>query len=329
VRREVISEKPFVFEVYRINVVEDEHMRLPFMGRAIRSDIDIIRVIEKASNSEFDLDNLSGKSTFRWSVREFVELESDEASQVIGISLGRSTLQKAGQTVTDTKFEAALTQMSPPSTETIHIFFYLKRHLAIVEYSSAILSTQLWRSSLQAILDSAAFSLELLPGLRLEPVPREEEILREFRSFERLTRLRVKLRIPNPELDRRTEQLRQEMLGGDIREYTQDMKNVNGLSKSESALPFATVAMAQAGYKDGEVIMSGIREGQRVVNSRTGMRATRGRIERLKGLLIGIGATARTQETRNAISQILKEVDRVAELPELPNIENKSDAAAI
>jgi hypothetical protein len=168
----------------------------------------------------------------------------------------------------------------------------------------------------------------MLPGLRLEPVPREEEILREFRSFQRLTRLRVKLRIPNPELDRRTEQLRKEMLNGDIREYTQDMRNPNGLSLSETALPFATAAMAQAGYKDGEVIMSGFRDGRRAT-VRTGNRAARGRVERLRDFVRGIAVTVRTQEAKNAISRILEEVDRVAELPPPTSEERAADASPL
>ena len=234
-----MRDKPFVFEIYRLNVIESEELYLSFMGNSIRSDSDILRVLSRATESRFDQDSVSGRSTFRWSIREYSEYMDNATSQVVSVTLGRSTLRQSGQTVTETKFEAALTQMSPPSSETIHIFFYMKRHLVIVEYSSAILATQVWRTSLHSILDRAATSLELHPGIRLEPLPREEEILTEFRSFDRLTRLRVRLRIPNPELDRRTEQLRQEMLKSEIREYTQDMKiptvsrRAKGLSRSQ------------------------------------------------------------------------------------------------
>jgi hypothetical protein len=323
-----LSEKPFLFEIYRLNVVENENDYFSFMGSNIRSDSSILSVITRATESRFDQDTVSGRYTFRWSVREFTEYTDDGSQKVVSVTLGRSILLQSGQTVTDTSFEAALTQMSPPSSETIHLFFYMKRHLVIVEYNSAILSTQLWRTSLHVILDKAAISLEMLPGLRLEPVPREEEILREFRSFQRLTRLRVKLRIPNPELDRRTEQLRKEMLNGDIREYTQDMRNPNGLSLSETALPFATAAMAQAGYKDGEVIMSGFRDGRRAT-VRTGNRAARGRVERLRDFVRGIAVTVRTQEAKNAISRILEEVDRVAELPPPTSEERAADASPL
>jgi hypothetical protein len=323
----LVPEKPFLFELYRLNVVESEDAYFPFMGKNIRSDSAILSVIERATESRFDQDTESGRYTFRWSLREFHEYLDESDKKVVGVTLGRSILRQSGQTVTDTNFEAALTQMSPPSSETIHLFFYMKRHLVIVEYNSAVLGTQLWRTSLHEILDKAAISLGLLPGIRLEPVPRSEEILKEFRSFQRLTRLRVKLRIPNPELDRRTEQLRREMLAGEIREYTQDMKNPNGLSQSESALPFATAAMAQAGYKDGEVIMSGFRDGRKI-NVRTGKHAARGRIERLRDFVRGISVTVRTQEAKYAMSRILEEVDRIAELPPPPGEDRATDATS-
>jgi hypothetical protein len=319
-----MQDKPFLFEVYRLNVFEDDELYFPFMGKNIRTDSEILSVIYRATESRFDQDSVIGRSNLRWIVREFEEYAETLEQGIVSITLGRSILTHSGQTVTETKFEAALTQMSPPSSDTIHIFFYMKRHLVIVEYNSTLLSTQLWRTSLHKILDMAAISLELNPGIRLEPVPREKEILHEFKSFERITRLRVKLRIPNPELDRKTEQLRQEMIRSEIRELTQDMKNPNGLSKNEGALPYATAAMAQAGYKDGEVIMSGFRDGRKIT-SRTGNRAARGRVERLRDFVRGISVSARTQETKDALNRILEEVDRVAELPIPPSKEGMID----
>jgi hypothetical protein len=192
---------------------------------------------------------------------------------------------------------------------------YFQRHLVAVEYNSAMMNTQLWRFSLQEILGSACKALEYLSTIRLEPVPREEEVLAAFRSFTRLTRLRVRLRIPNPELDRRTERLRKEMLEGGISDYTQDMRSPKGLSKAEDALPFATAAMAQAGYKEGEVILTGYREG-RIRTVKTGKRAARGRLEGLKDYLRGIAANSKTKETQAVVAAIITEVDRIAEPPE-------------
>jgi len=199
----------------------------------------------------------------------------------------------------------------------MHLFFYMERHLVVVEYNSVVMSSEQWRTALHKILDEGARSLEFQSTIRLEPVPREAAILTAFRSFQTLTRLRVRLRIPNPELDRRTERLRKELVSGAIRDYTQDMRNSRGLSQSEEGLPFATAAMAQAGYKDGDVTMSGYRDGKRTT-LRTGKRAARGRIEGLKDFVRGMAANARSKEAQAAIASILEEVDRMVETPEPP-----------
>jgi hypothetical protein len=193
----------------------------------------------------------------------------------------------------------------------------MRRHLVVAEYNSLMMASQLWRTELQDILDLAASRLQFRSVLRLEPLPREAEILTAFRSFQVLTRLRVRLRIPNPELDRYFEHLHREMESSRIREYTQDMANPSGLSQDREALPFAAAAMAQAGYKDGDVTMSGYRNG-RQATVRTGRRASRGRVDGLKDFIRGMAANARAKETKKAITSILEEVERIAETPRLP-----------
>jgi len=82
--------------------------------------------------------------------------------------------------------------------------------------------------------------------------------------------------------------------------------------------------MAQAGYKDGEVIMTGLRDGRRRT-IRTGKRAARGRIDGLKGFIRGIGANAQTVEGRRIVGAILEEVDRLVEIPPLPNVDGRQN----
>jgi len=253
-----------------------------------------------------------------WSLREFTLYPADansEGSETVGVTLARSLITRSGQTVTDHSIEEARSELSPPSADTIHLLFYMARHLTIIEYNSIIMSSQQWIAAFHSILDASARLLEFQSVIRLEPVPKEARILSAFRSFQTLTRLRVKLRIPNPELDRRTERLRRELVSGEIREYIQDMRNPRGLSQSDENLPFATAAMAQAGYKEGEVVMSGYRNGKRTT-LRTGTRAARGRIEGLKDFVRGMATNARSKETRTAIASILEEVDRIVETPE-------------
>jgi hypothetical protein len=312
-----MAERPLLFDLFRLNVI-DEGL-LPFMGAVIRADEEIVRVLSESTDSKFDRITELARATFKWSLREFTIYETDTTGTptIVGLTLARSVITQRGQTVTDHTIEAALSQLSPPSAETVHVFFLMARHLVVVEYNSSLMSSQLWRDSLHEILDAGARSLEFQSVIRLEPIPREAEVLAAFRSFERLTRLRVRLRIPNPELDRRTERLRRELAAGEIREYTQDMRNPRGLSKSEEHLPFATAAMAQAGYKDGEVTMTGYRDGRRRT-VRTGKHAARGRIDGLKDFVRGMAASARSKEAQGAIASILDEVNRIAELPHPP-----------
>lgn len=302
-----------------MNIIDGEILSFDFMGQNIRTDAQIISVIEKVTNPEFSSVTSSGRNTFQWNVREFA-IESFDGEAVCSVNLGRSVIQLSGKTATDDGFEEATTTFLPPPAETFHLFFYMKRHLVAVEYRSELMKTQSWRTSLHQMLDDAALSLGFTSRIQLEPIPQEETILRTFRSFDRLTRLRVKLRIPNPELDRRTERLRREMVENGIREYTQDMKNPSGLSLSEQGLPFATAAMAQAGYKEGEVTMTGIRNGQRAT-IRTGNRAARGRIDGLRDFIRGMSSNLRTVEARNALARIAEEVDKLVELPSPPTSE--------
>lgn len=313
-----MPDRPFFFEIYRLNVVDEEGL-LPFSA-PIRTNAEILRVLSVSTENRFDRVTESRRGTFKWSLREFTTYDSEGEAPpaVVGLTFARSVISQTGQTVTDSSIERALSQISPPYAETMHLFFNLDRHLVAVEYNSAIMSTSQWRSSLHEILDAAAQRLEFQSSIRLEPVPREDEVLSAFRSFQRLTRLRVRLRIPNPELDRRTERLRRDLELGAIREYTQDMKNPRGLSQSEENLPFATAAMAQAGYKEGDVILTGYRDGK-LQSVRTGGKAIRGRIDGLKDFVRGMAVNAKAKETKAVIASILEEVDRLAEPPAPPD----------
>ena len=104
------------------------------------------------------------------------------------------------------------------------------------------------------------------------------------------------------------------MLDGGIRDYTQDMRNPKGLSQAEDALPFASAAMAQAGYKEGDVVLTGLRDG-RLRTVRTGKKAVRGSLEGLKDFVRGMAANARSQEAQHVLAAIMDEVDRIAEPP--------------
>ncbi|MFH1985626.1 MAG: hypothetical protein ABIL58_27645 [Pseudomonadota bacterium] len=147
-------------------------------------------------------------------------------------------------------------------------------------------------------------------SLLLEEVPEQHEIVKLFRSFDRLTRLKVYLRLPNPELSRYTKSLYEDLEKGGIREYLQDMKNPGGLSKDEQARPFASIALAEEGYKSGEVLFEGIKE-NKFTKVRSSEDAARGKLDALKDYVRGVAANAKAKETQLVISAIAAEIDRL------------------
>jgi hypothetical protein len=75
--------------------------------------------------------------------------------------------------------------------------------------------------------------------------------------------------------------------------------------------------MAQAGYKEGKVTLSGIKDGKRTT-IRTGDRATRGSVQAIRDFARGMAANAKAKETRAAIAAIIAEADRLAKMPTPP-----------
>ncbi len=141
-----------------------------------------------------------------------------------------------------------------------------------------------------------------------------------FKSFDKITRIKATLRIPNPELTRYTKSLFDDLKASDVREYTQDMKNPNGLSKSEDTRPFATAVLAQQGYKSGDVHMEGFRNDM-FEKVTSGSNASRGTINSLRDFVRGLTANARAKETHTVLHEIAKEIDRIH--PREPKTDNE------
>jgi hypothetical protein len=150
-----MADRTLQFEIYRLNIVDEDRLTFDFMGRNIRTNEDIQRTLERVTDPQFDLDADSGRATYRWSAREYNEIrpwDDAQTSVICIVTLGRSMLQQRGQTVTASRVEEALTTLSPPPAEVVHLLFYMERHLVIAEYSSALMQTQVWRDSLHSML---------------------------------------------------------------------------------------------------------------------------------------------------------------------------------
>lgn len=309
-----MAKRVFEFELYRINLVQAEATLFEEKNKPIKTN-HIREVLEHAVQPDFKVVAKGHKNTFEWAVRDSVQYGTgrENGGDVYGITLARSVIQTAGEIVTDTGIENGLSEAAPPLADTARLFFYMKRHLMVIEHRPEIVNSR-WKPALEDILKAAAKDLQFSGWLEFEPVPRHEEIIEAFRSFERLTRLRLILRLPNPELSRYSQQLYEEMRDGKIREYLQDMQNPQGLNKDDGKLPHAATEIAAAGYKRGEVTFMGTRKGK-VEKVRTGSDAAHGQVTALRDYVRGMKDAVKAKETQRVMASILDEIDRIAPPP--------------
>lgn len=312
--------KKFNFDLFRLNIADSSDLFMPDHTALIRSDEDLTKVLETACSPEFDKEQETSRARFKWSLRYFSDygdLLPDR--KILSAILARSILEKDGLIVTDDGISEGSSASNPPLASTMIVFFDLERHLVAVERSSE-LSQVSWKDHIEKIFYDVSLSLEKASTIKLEPVPEKHEITGLFKSFDRITRIKATLRIPNPELTRYTQSLFNDLKASNVREYTQDMKNPGGLSKEENARPFATAVLAQQGYKSGDVQMEGYRNDnfERVIS---GSNASRGSINSLKDFVRGLSANAKTKESKKTLSEIIKEIDRIHPLD--PNSDNE------
>jgi len=296
------------FNLYRLNIVDEPNLFSNENSR-IRNDIQITEIIKESCKPINDSVQSTKTAKYKWSMRGFQNYTPIVSRDISMIILARSTLEADGYIVTDKGLSRASSSGSPPLAIAMTVFFDLTRHLVITEHTGELSQTA-WKDYLEKIIGNTALSLGYTSTLEFEPVPAKDEIVTLFRSFDRITRLKLTLRIPNPELTRYTELLFEDLKNSSVREYTQDMRNPNGLSKSESARPFASAALADQGYKKGEVTIEGNRDDsfEKVISGRT---AARGSILRLKNFVRGLNANANAKETKRVLDAIINEIDRI------------------
>lgn len=310
--------KNFEFEVFRLNVVDEDELGL--MGQQIKGNTQILQVLEAMSQSIHDVERETHKATYVWSVRECTVLTSDKYQHrsVLYLVLSQSIVNRAGQTVTDDGIDNTITQMVPPAADSMVVLICMNRHIAAVERNSNLMSSKIWLQMFSQISYRAAQSLGFSSMIALEPIPDKDSLIKIFYSFSKLTRLLIRVRLPNPDLARTYKPLFEQLKNGGINDYKQDMRNQNGLNKAQGELPHASISMAEAGYKHGRVTFIGVREGKhdKVI---TGDMAARGSIPRMRDYFRGLKDMAKTKEAQKMIDLVLQEVDRVVPADEKPN----------
>lgn len=302
--------KGFTFNLHRLNIVDSSDLFISTPPKRLRGDNSIKKILEIASDPQFDQIQKVKSATFKWSLRAYIDLsEIAPHREIIHVLLARSVLEKDGLSVTDEGIKSSTSVSFPPLANTIVCFFDLSRHLVAVEKSSELGNTA-WKDFLHRILSEATRSLDWWSDIELEPVPAFDDIVSLFLSFERVTRMKVLLRIPNPELNRYTEAVYEDLRRSGIREIMQDMKNPSGLSQSQDARPYASAVLAEQGYKKGEVTIEGLRNEAFDV-AQSGNEAARGMVRGLRDFVRGMSVNMRTKEAKLAMAAICAEIDRI------------------
>jgi len=111
-------------------------------------------------------------------------------------------------------------------------------------------------------LNSAAHGLSYTSLVDLEPIAPRQIVEERLRSFDRITRLRLTLRIPNPDLMPEFKKLFDELEESGIRELTEDMRSERGLKMEANSIPRMSIDMAMNGYRKGSVHVYGQRNGK-------------------------------------------------------------------
>jgi len=229
------------------------------------SDDDLCQVFKSAATDQFDYDKRGPRTSYKWALREFIYDTNEQVKRpFICITLSCGITSRRGPIVTPSGIAQGTSTLSPPSATLVHLLIDLKRHICAIEDVPSVMQTQAgWRASLQSIVNSAAWKHGFTSMIRLDPIPPQEAVAIILKSWDRITRLRVTLRIPNPDLGPSYQRLYDEMKRSGVRELSEDMRNESGLTVSTDTLPQASIDMALKGYRKGKLRLNGYRDGHK------------------------------------------------------------------
>jgi hypothetical protein len=295
------------FLLYRLNY---EH-RPTLFESAIRNDDDLLLVLKRATEPRFDVVKSRVTSGFQWSLRSFHLTETEdepELRDVVVLTLAKSTLYRAGMVVTDSGMASAVSTSTPALADKLLILLDLNRHIFAIEYNSYLLQSDAWRKELEQTLAKAARAEGFGTRILLIPVPPREEVNARLQRFEKITRVKLTLSLPNPDIGPTFKRLYEEMIEGGVRELKQDMSNRDGLIVSEQSLPKASLDMALSGYKRGTVTVTGLENGRpsKIV---VGDDVSRVEVYGIRQYAEGIAAGSNDPAVRRAARAIVSKID--------------------
>ncbi len=184
------------------------------------------------------------------------------------------------------------------------------RHIVAVENRAGMTTGETWLRNFDNIVQNAKIRIDIPVVPTLEPIPLRGTIVTRLSGFDRIYRFRVRLKLPNPELNRWARHIYDEMIEQHLSEYLQEFVSPDGIRKDEASKAYSSAALAELGYKEGGVQIDGEQDGRRV-QLYEGRTAIAGRIDQLKSLIRGLSTNARGVQLPRALVQIEDEINRL------------------
>lgn len=296
----------FNFFLYRLNK-EYRYDLFSSRNASERTDDEwLADYLATVCNREYDFKKETRRAVYTWSLRNYQNLENDFSSVV----LARSQLQKTSTIVTDDSLTVGDSISNPPPADTIVLLFYWKRHIVIVENRAGMTTGETWLRNFHAIIENAKSYTSIPVAPRLEPISVRGTILEHLRTLDKVFRFRVRLKLPNPELNRWSKQIYDEMIEQHLTEYLQEFISPTGIRVDENSKAYSSGALAELGYKEGGVQIEGQKNGESVLIDE-GKTAVKGKIEQLRSFIRGIETNATSKQLKNALVRIESEVNRL------------------
>lgn len=298
----------FNFMAYRLIKSTEEDLWSMMRENDLKNDDDIINFWEHACSSQYDVIHSTEKNKYKWSFRKGTSITDDQDNRLLDVYiLGKSFLEKDALVVDESGFHEDRTYSQPAPAETMELLIFWKRHIVLVENRSQMVTGETWLKHYNEIMIRVAEKMDFKKMPQLENIPPEKSILSIFSNLSKVTRIKVHLELPNPDMSRLTKQLKEKLEEDQIQELKQDMFNPNGMSKNEGGLPHASLALAELGYKKGPVLIEGTNEDgpQRF---ETGKDTTKGNLIGFKDFVRGLRINTRTKEANGILDAIEAEL---------------------
>lgn len=301
----------FNFMAYRLIKSTEEDLWSISRGKDLLTDDDIVTFWENACHSQYDVTHSTEKNKYKWSFRKGTSVTDENDHRIIDIYiLGKSLLEKDAMVVDETGFHQDRSYSQPAPAETMILLVFWKRHIVLVENRSQMITGETWLKHYSEIMARVAEQMDYKKMPQLENIPPEKSIVSIFDKLLKVTRIKLHLELPNPDMSRLTKELKEKLEEDQIQELKQDMYNPNGISKKETGLPFASLALAELGYKKGPVTIEGEDE-DGPKKYETGKDTAKGSLIGFKNFIKGLRINARTKEGNGMLDAIEAELIRI------------------